>query len=89
MRIKRVLAAFAAGVALLSACTNLEVTMPKGPEGIQGVDGLSAYEVWVKAVQAGTVSDWDPGKVTVVDYFRYLKGEKGEDGLSAYQVWKE
>ena len=45
------------GVSMASACNSLEVTMPVGPRGEQGVqglpgkDGMSAYELWVKAVK--------------------------------------
>lgn len=45
------------GVSMLASCNSLEVTMPVGPRGEQGIqgvagkDGLSAYELWVKAVQ--------------------------------------
>ena len=48
------------GVSMASACNSLEVTMPVGPRGEQGVqglpgkDGMSAYELWVKAVKEKT-----------------------------------
>ena len=49
------------GVSMASACNSLEVTMPVGPRGEQGVqglpgkDGMSAYELWVKAVQENLI----------------------------------
>ena len=86
------------GAAALSSCNSLEVTLPRGPQGEQGIrgisgtDGLSAYELWARAVSEGTIPDWDGGKTTVSDYFIYLKGadgENGKDGKSAYELWKE
>ena len=45
--------------------------------GQEGLDGDSAYEVWLSEGNAGSVQD----------YLDSLKGEKGDDGLSAYQIW--
>ncbi len=89
------MAAALMGAAVLMACTRLEVTLPEGPkgeQGIAGIDGLTSYEVWLRAVADGTISGWDKTKTTVSDYFIYLKGEKGDrgdDGKTAMEVWKE
>lgn len=51
-----------------------------------GIDGKSAYELWLDAGHSGTIND----------FFDWLKGvqgeqgeqgEKGDDGLSAYEIW--
>lgn len=47
--------------------------------GQEGLDGDSAYEVWLSEGNSGTVTD----------YLDSLKGEKGDDGLSAFQIWKD
>ena len=47
--------------------------------GQEGLDGDSAYEIWLSEGNLGTVTD----------YLGSLKGEKGEDGLSAFQIWKD
>jgi len=47
--------------------------------GQEGLDGDSAYEVWLSEGNAGSVQD----------YLDSLKGEKGDDGLSAFQIWKD
>ena len=99
------------GVSMASACNSLEVTMPVGPRGEQGVqglpgkDGMSAYELWVKAVKEKLI-DYS-GPVDLTHFFLYLKGrdgidgkdgkdgkdgidgKDGRDGKSAYELWKE
>ena len=69
------------GVSMASACNSLEVTMPVGPRGEQGVqglqglpgkDGMSAYELWVKAVKEKLI-DYS-GPVDLTHFFLYLKG---------------
>ena len=80
--IQRLALVFSIASALFS-CTNLEVRMPKGPQGEQGTpgrDGLSAYEVWVKAVHDGIITY--PGTTEINDFFIYLKGKDGKDGLT-------
>ena len=80
--IQRLALVFSIASALFS-CTNLEVRMPKGPQGEQGIpgrDGLSAYEVWVKAVHDGIITY--PGTTEINDFFIYLKGKDGKDGLT-------
>lgn len=86
-------------VAALGSCNSLEVTMPVGPRGEQGIqgvpgkDGLSAFELWVKAVQEKQI-DYS-GPLDINHFFLYLKGKDGADGKdgangkSAYELWKE
>lgn len=56
-----------------------------GPQGEQGIEGQSAYEVWINAGNTGTESD----------FFAFLKGEKGDtgengnNGKSSYELWLE
>ena len=45
--------------------------------GLEGLDGETAYEIWLSEGNIGSVQD----------YLDSLKGEKGDDGLSAYQIW--
>ena len=101
----RLLIAALIGVSALAACNSLEVTMPVGPQGEQGIqgvpgkDGLSAYDLWVKAIQEKQI-DYS-GPVDISHFFIYLKGKDGvdgkdgidgrdgENGKSAYELWKE
>ena len=82
------------GAVAMIACTDVEMQLPKGPQGERGAEGLSAYEVWVKAVKDGTIKDWT-GSTEINDYFIYLKGKDGadgkdgSDGKTAYEVWVE
>ena len=72
------------GASALAACNSLEVTMPVGPQGEQGIqgvpgkDGLSAYELWVKAVQEEQIEY--SGPIDINHFFIYLKGKDGVDG---------
>ena len=61
---------------LMAACTDVDITMPKGPKGDTG---LSAYEFWKEKVADGTV-DWPKDQTEVADFFKYLKGNDGKDG---------
>lgn len=78
------------GIALLSfilfSCDNdLQINMPKGP---QGPDGKSAYDLWLEGLENGTII-WD-GNTDLAGYFLYYKGKDGKNGvngLSAYEVW--
>ena len=45
--------------------------------GQEGLDGETAYEIWLSEGNIGSVQD----------YLDSLKGEKGDDGKSAYQIW--
>ena len=72
----------------VTSCTQVDITMPKGPKGDTG---LSAYEFWKEKVKDGTI-EWPKDQVEVVDFFKYLKGKDGKDGQngkSAYEVWKD
>lgn len=51
--------------------------IPRGTQGEAGVDGKSAYEIWLDAGNTGTIND----------FLLSLVGEKGENGKSAYQIW--
>lgn len=70
---------------LMAACTDVDITMPKGPKGDTG---LSAYEFWKEKVADGTV-DWPKDQTEVADFFKYLKGNDGKDGKSAFDQWKD
>lgn len=70
---------------LMAACTDVDITMPKGPKGDTG---LSAYEFWKEKVADGTV-DWPKDRTEVADFFKYLKGNGGKDGKSAFDQWKD
>lgn len=73
--------------ALLCACSEMNFDLPQGP---QGRDGKSAYEVWKDAVESGQI-EWPSDRTEIADYLIYIKGEKGDrgtDGLSAYEQWK-
>ena len=73
---------------LVTSCSEVDITMPKGPKGD---DGLSAYEIWKKAVADGTI-EWPKTETEVTDFFKYLKGKDGKDGKdgqSAYEQWKD
>lgn len=61
---------------LMAACTDVDITMPKGPKGDTG---LSAYEFWKEKVADGMV-DWPKDRTEVADFFKYLKGNDGKDG---------
>ena len=70
---------------LMAACTDVDITMPKGPKGDTG---LSAYEFWKEKVADGTV-DWPKDQTEVADFFKYLKGndgKDGKDGKSAFEI---
>lgn len=68
-----------------TSCTQVDITMPKGPKGDTG---LSAYEFWKEKITDGTI-DWPKNETEVTDFFKYLKGRDGKDGKSAYEQWKE
>lgn len=70
---------------LIASCTEIEVTLPKGPEGAKGSNGLSAYEVWKENVDNGSIV-WKKGKTEIKDFFQFLQGK---EGLSSYELWKK
>ena len=86
-----------AGLFLLSACAELDITTPKGKKGETGDSGLSDYELWKTEVSAGRI-DWNRDATALTDFFRFLKGKDGKDGVdgadgadgqSAFELWKE
>lgn len=82
---------FIALVVAVTSCMKVDITMPEGP---RGADGLSAYEVWKAGVADGSIP-WDKSATAIVDFFKFLKGKDGKDGkdglngMSAYDQWKE
>ena len=73
---------------LATACTSIGFELPQGP---QGPDGKSAYDLWKEEVEAGHIN-WPGDRTTPADFFVFVKGEKGDrgaDGLSAYELWKQ
>ena len=73
---------------LCYACTDIDITMPKGAKGDAG---LSAYEFWKEKVTDGTL-EWPKDQVGIADYFKYIKGKDGtsdNEGQSAFEQWKE
>ncbi len=61
----------------------LTIKGENGKDGIDGEDGLSAYQIWLNAGNVGTEQD----------FLNWLKGSdgtngtNGTNGLSAYQIW--
>ena len=75
-------------VSFMTSCTDVDITMPKGPKGDTG---LSAYEFWKEKVADGTVN-WPKDQTEVADFFKFLKGKDGKDGKdgqSAFEQWKD
>ena len=73
---------------LATACTSIGFELPQGP---QGPDGKSAYDLWKEEVEAGRIN-WPGDRTTPADVFAFVKGEKGDrgaDGQSAYELWKQ
>src|SRR5690606_29984056 len=55
------------------------LTVLNGKDGIDGIDGKSAYELAVEDGFTGNVTDW----------LESLNGQDGADGKSAYDIWEE
>ena len=73
---------------LATACTSIGFELPQGP---QGPDGKSAYDLWKEEVEAGRIN-WPGDRTTPADFFVFVKGEKGDrgaNGQSAYELWKQ
>ena len=73
---------------LATACTSIGFELPQGP---QGPDGKSAYDLWKEEVEAGRIN-WPGDRTTPADFFVFVKGEKGDrgaDGQSSYELWKQ
>ncbi len=71
----------------LFSCSSIDFELPQGP---QGANGKSAYEIWKEEVETGHIN-WPSTQVDLVDFLVYIKGEKGDkgkDGISAYDQWK-
>nr|DAE30268.1 MAG TPA: hypothetical protein [virus sp. ct5rm7] len=93
-KVVRIALGLALSLMTLSCSDEMHMLFPEGPQGPQG---LSAYEVWVKAVENGEV-DWPKDRTDVNNFFIFLKGKDGKDGvdgvdgingLSAYEIWKQ
>ncbi|MDU1906242.1 MAG: hypothetical protein E6772_15845 [Dysgonomonas sp.] len=94
LRIVRIIGLLSLLFSLFSCDNELHMYLPQGP---QGDNGLSAYEVWVQEVNKGNIV-WDKNYTDINNFFLYLKGEDGKDGndgndgqngQSAYELWKE
>ena len=48
--------------------------------GVQGIDGKSAYEIWLDLGNTGTEQDF-------IGFLKGADGTQGVDGISAYDVW--
>ena len=70
-------------IILGQSCTEVDITMPKGPKGDRG---MSAYEFWKENVENGVIS-WPKKETEITDFFKYLKGKDGLDGKSAFELW--
>ena len=66
------------------SCSSIDFELPQGP---QGTNGKSAYEIWKEEVETGHIN-WPSTQVDLADFLVYIKGEKGKDGMSAYDQWK-
>lgn len=64
---------------LYSDGSTAPLTLPEGPQGLPGDNGLSAYQIAVNGGYAGTEADW-------LASLKGPKGDTGEQGLSAYEV---
>ena len=63
-------------------------------QGEKGVNGASAYELWVNDVKNDKIKDknnsaWAKDKITMADFYTYLSGTNGNNGKSTYELWKE
>lgn len=54
-----------------------------GTDGINGRDGVSAYDQWKRLVTEGSIS-WPSDQLTQNDFFLYLKGRDGENGVTPH-----
>lgn len=64
-----------------TSCSDIDIT------AAPGASGMSAYAVWVKAVESGAIQ-WTSG-TDMANYFKFIQGEKGQTALPAYEVWKD
>ena len=80
-----------------TACTEIGLTTP---EGEKGEAGFSAYEIWKNRLEAGNIPGWSQDASSIVDYFKFRKGQDGKNGRdgntglagaegeSAYVQWR-
>lgn len=54
-----------------------------GTDGINGRDGVSAYDQWKRLVADGSIS-WPSDQLTQNDFFLYLKGRDGVNGVTPH-----
>ncbi len=54
-----------------------------GKDGLDGKDGMSAYELWKQMVEQGEV-DWPNDQIAQNDFFTYLKGKDGANGITPH-----
>ena len=59
-------------VSFMTSCTDVDITMPKGPKGDTG---LSAYEFWKEKVADGTVNS--PKSLTSSSFSREKMAKTG------------
>ncbi len=53
---------------LATACTSIGFELPQGP---QGPDGKSAYDLWKEEVEAGRIN-WPGDRTTPADFFVFV-----------------
>ena len=56
------------------SCSSIDFELPQGP---QGTNGKSAYEIWKEEVETGHIN-WPSTQVDLADFLVYIKGEKGD-----------
>lgn len=54
------------------SCSSIDFELPQGP---QGTNGKSAYEIWKEEVETGHIN-WPSTQVDLADFLVYIKGEK-------------
>lgn len=63
--------------------TEIKAIGKDGKNGINGKDGLSAYELWKQSVADGNIN-WPKNQTTMEHFFLYLKGKDGENGITPH-----
>lgn len=68
------------------SCSSIDFELPQGP---QGTNGKSAYEIWKEEVETGHIN-WPSTQVDLADFQFILKEKRRQrkDGMSAYDQWK-
>ena len=54
------------------SCSSIDFELPQGP---QGTNGKSAYEIWKEEVETSHIN-WPSTQVDLADFLVYIKGEK-------------